>query len=158
MIPIPHVTRHFDLRLREVVVSYDGNHSPLQPLPAGLVLLLGKNATGKSSFLNAFRAFNSGEEVSFPKLTFRYEIPTQEEHIEYLEVRSNFLRNDDFAAIVERVGSTYPPLEEYEVKRLATNLPMTNASSPRSLAIFPDIVSSSTMMYLTPSRLFGYSE
>jgi len=161
MIPIPHVTRHFDLRLREVVVSYDGNHSPLQPLPAGLVLLLGKNATGKSSFLNAFRAFNSGEEVSFPKLTFRYEIPTQEEHIEYLEVRSNFLRNDDFAAIVERVGSTYPPLEEYEVKRLATNLPMTEcviAALSRDFSGHRFIINNDVLDAIKTLRILGVTE
>jgi hypothetical protein len=124
MIPVPHVTKHFDLRLREVAVTYDDNLSLLQPLPAGLVLLLGKNATGKSSFLNAIRAFGSGEEVSFPKLTFRYEVPTEEEHIEYLEVRSNFLKGDEFAALWETARSMNF-FEDDVIRRLATNLPMT---------------------------------
>ena len=124
MIPVPHVTKHFDLRLREVVVSYDGNRSLLQPLPAGLALLLGKNATGKSSFLNAIRAFGSGAEVSFPKLTIRYEVPTEEEHIEYLEVGSNFLKSDEFEALLETAHSMNY-FEDDSLRRLATNLPMT---------------------------------
>jgi hypothetical protein len=160
MISIPHVTKHFDLRLREVVVSYDGNLSLLQPLPAGLVLLLGKNATGKSSFLNAFRAFDSGEEASFPRLTFRYEVPTEEEHIEYLEVRSNFLGDDQFAALVEKAHSMNF-FEDDSLRRLATNLPMTEcviAALSRDFSGHRFIINNEVLDATRTLRVLGIAE
>lgn len=67
----------------------------------GVILLLGKNGSGKSRFLKSLGSYArhsawspSARSLRQPEISFRYSVPTIEENYQYLETRKNILSND----------------------------------------------------------------
>lgn len=131
---LSHHTRFFDAEIVQILVNYDGVTSALPPFAPGLSLLMGKNGTGKSSFLNSLAHFGtesvsmpegpshrSSEVGRFPQLTLRFRLPEEDEYIEYLEFVNHFRESPMYKELIE----TTEYFDQVEADRRLLNLPMS---------------------------------
>lgn len=79
------------------------SESLLRMTRTGASVLLGKNGSGKSRFLKSLNRFSAAENGD-PHVVLRFAIPTEEDHLDYLEVVESIKSRSDYAeAVRERV-------------------------------------------------------
>jgi energy-coupling factor transporter ATP-binding protein EcfA2 len=71
----------------------------------GAIMLLGKNGSGKSRFLESFQIFGLKQSQTSPEICLRYSVPSVDEHLEYLQTKdfltqtSTFIENKEARAV-----------------------------------------------------------
>jgi ABC-type cobalamin/Fe3+-siderophores transport system ATPase subunit len=67
--------RSFDAYLDKLRVEFEGHVSEIPPPRPGVTLVLGRNGTGKSNFLQSIAALSKGAKHAFPTLSLIYRMP-----------------------------------------------------------------------------------
>jgi len=133
---IPHVARDFDAKPTAMVVEYEGSLSTIQIPPAGVSLLLGKNGTGKSSLLRALSLFTKDVESdrrtykdlrTFPIVSLRFELPTEDEYLAYLQFVDDFKQGTRYEELLSREAESVVLLDKTHVHEGLFSLPLLEA-------------------------------
>ena len=131
----------FDLRFKCLLIRYQGSRPDLSGLTTlvdknaptfaasesiitlndpGVVFLLGRNGSGKSTFLKSLVAFGEGVRTQ-PQVVFRYAMPTEDEHFNYLETVESLLATSEFTQF-ERDYQLNLPFHESLIDSMTTSL------------------------------------
>ena len=62
----------------------------------GAILLLGKNGSGKSRFVESFQLFGNKQNQKSPEICLRYAVPSVDEHLEYLQAKDLVAQSEVF--------------------------------------------------------------
>ena len=129
----------FDARFEKLLICYRSPKSPflhelglrtesesaLSLGMPGVVILLGKNGSGKTRFLNGLDAFGKKQKNLSPEIILRYSIPSLEEHLSYLESREILQRNEDQvneSNILQRFEALDLPFHDVIIRTVASSI------------------------------------
>jgi energy-coupling factor transporter ATP-binding protein EcfA2 len=133
---ILNVAREFDAKPSVIICDYEGVHSKLRVPSPGVNLLLGKNGTGKSSLLRAMRDFtkrsqdrqaNHSHQRAFPILGFGFQLPTDDEYLDYLHFVDDFKQSFRYKEIMSEARENYVVFDEDYYHERLFSLPLVES-------------------------------
>lgn len=94
----------------------------------GVVVLLGKNGSGKTRFINGLRLFGEKKWQETPLVILSFSIPPIEEHIGYITAKEELVNSDEYQDLraeecPRQTESVYDDIEEHEFDKKYYYLP-----------------------------------
>jgi len=101
----------FDLKFEQLLVRYQSprnknwrdhfgyeteSESNLTLGRPGVILLLGKNGSGKTRFLNGLQVFGEKKLEFAPSISLRYSVPPLDQHLGYLDAKENLMQTVEY--------------------------------------------------------------
>lgn len=132
------LAKFYDLKFEKLIARYqflDDNFkkkiesdSCLALGRPGVVVLLGKNGSGKTRFINGLRLFGEKKWHETPLIVLSFSIPPIDEHIGYITAKEELFKSDEYQKLraeecPRQTDGVYDDIEEHEFDEKYCHLP-----------------------------------
>jgi hypothetical protein len=151
---VESLANFYDLKFEKLIVRYQfldnefgykkqiESDSGLALGRPGVVVLLGKNGSGKTRFINGLRLFGEKKWQETPLVILSFSIPPIEEHIGYITAKEELVNSDEYQDLraeecPRQTESVYDDIEEHEFDKKYYYLPFHDLIINSSIVSYP---------------------